>query len=292
MRDRIIRPAILHVINSEAKSFIRSTFNKNDDLFVSYITQLHSWRHKPEAVWSRLFELERNLSSKKPRSTPVRDWRARLEEWRRNRTSLANGADLDHGYEHLWIMRCLDTHSREPWYAEFRKQMAADELEGKYILEADDLWKKLEFEETHHASKESPFSQHVNMIGNSQDGRNNGRKRPQDSDFDTQDRNNRFSRYDNSRQRDSGRGRGKDSGTRRPGQAVWSKIGFAHDFKTLSPNDRNWKCRICNNNPCIKFCRKCLQTCNPSHQNGRACPYALGTGARKPATWDYSRPCR
>ena len=75
LRDRALRPVILQKINNDAKAFVRSTFVRNDGLFITYIAALHSWRYKEADVWTRLFKLNESLAGKKPRGIPLRDWR-------------------------------------------------------------------------------------------------------------------------------------------------------------------------------------------------------------------------
>ena len=119
LRDRIIRPLILAAINSDAKNFLRSTFPRENGIFPTYIAALHSWRFKEEDVWSALTDLDKQLCSKKPRDKSIRDWRADMDKWRLSRRSLA-ASDIAQDIEHLWIMRCLETCSQEPWYDEYR----------------------------------------------------------------------------------------------------------------------------------------------------------------------------
>ena len=149
LRDRLIRPAILLVINADAKTFVRSSFLHDDSIFVSYTVVLPSWRFKEDEVWSALFECDAKLSSKKPRgnSKTVRDWRSDLERWREERLSLANGIDIDGDQPQMWMMRILQSCSGEPWYSAFRKQMHQNERNGIYIQDDTDLWSQLEFEE-------------------------------------------------------------------------------------------------------------------------------------------------
>ena len=71
-----------------------------------------------------------------------------MDKWRLSRRSLA-ASDIAQDIEHLWIMRCLETCSQEPWYDEYRKTMARDEQRGVFVDSADDLWRALEFEETY-----------------------------------------------------------------------------------------------------------------------------------------------
>ena len=42
-------------------------------MFVKYAVVLHSWRFKEAAIWTKLFKIDAQLSSKKPKGTPVRD---------------------------------------------------------------------------------------------------------------------------------------------------------------------------------------------------------------------------
>jgi len=106
LRDRIIRPAILAAVNAEAKSFLRSTFPRDNGIFPTYIAAMHSWRFKEEDVWSAISVLETNLCSKKPFNKPMRDWRSDMDSWRLQRRTLA-GADIDSDKEDLWIMRYM-----------------------------------------------------------------------------------------------------------------------------------------------------------------------------------------
>ena len=100
LRDRALRPLILQKVNSEAKAHIRSTFVRNDGLFITYIAALHSWRHKDDDAWTKLFDLNRALAGKKPDGLPVRDWRSRLDRWRLERRTLGH-ADIDSDNEHI-----------------------------------------------------------------------------------------------------------------------------------------------------------------------------------------------
>jgi hypothetical protein len=62
LRDRAIRPAIMLAINPGAKSFLRSTFPRDDGLFVTFLTELHSWRFKEENAWRALYALDEKLA--------------------------------------------------------------------------------------------------------------------------------------------------------------------------------------------------------------------------------------
>ena len=147
LRDRALRPLILAKINAEAKTYIRSTFVRESGLFVTYTAALHSWRFKDSDVWSSLFALNEYLACKKPPHDTIRDWRLKLDKWRTQRRALA-GTDIDSDHDHIWLMRCLESLSRESWYKKFRKQMASDEARGIYILDIDSFWEKVQFEET------------------------------------------------------------------------------------------------------------------------------------------------
>ena len=291
MRDRLLWPAILQAINPEAKQHIRSTFPRNDGMFATFCTALHSWRFKVEDVWNALFELDAHLSSKKPRDITIRDWKAQMDRWRLERRHLSNGNDIDGDSEHIWLMRCLETCSNEKWFPKFRREMAWDEERGFFILSADDLWRKMEFEETY-----SP-SLRVNAI--EEDHHSLERYEPYDN-TKPYDR----PKYDRGRGYDKGGrgGRGGRAGGRGgargrdkygkgasggSGSRMWSAIGFAADHPNPKPNDPWWRCRGCKENPCRGFCQKCLLSCHESHRP--TCPYS--TGDKVPPKWDFSRPC-
>ena len=134
-------------VNTDAKAYVRSTFMRNDGLFITYIAALHSWRYKEADVWTRLFELNRSLASKKPPGSTVRDWRNKLDRWRVERRTLAH-SDIDSDNDHIWMMRVLESVSHESWYKKLRKDIAHDERRGIFIESTDAMWEKLEFEET------------------------------------------------------------------------------------------------------------------------------------------------
>ena len=102
---------------------------------------------KEADVWTRLFELNRSLASKKPHGLTVRDWRNRLDRWRTERRTLAH-ADIDSDNDHIWMMRVLESVSQESWYKKLRKDIAHDERRGMFIDSTDAMWEKFEFEET------------------------------------------------------------------------------------------------------------------------------------------------
>ena len=101
LRDRAIRPAIMLAINPGAKSFLRSTFPRDDGLFVTFLTELHSWRFKEENAWRALYALDEKLVSKKPSNKTIADWRADLDTWREERRHIAGGNDVDNDNPHL-----------------------------------------------------------------------------------------------------------------------------------------------------------------------------------------------
>ena len=90
-------------------------------------------------------------------------------------------------------MRCLETHSEEVWYAEFRKQMSKDEQAGMHITDINDLWTKLEFEETHAVRIGMSSSQRIHAIEHSSrkrtryDNHDDRRERSGRSDRDSSD---------------------------------------------------------------------------------------------------------
>ena len=57
--------------------------------------------------------------------------------------------DIDSGHELLWLMRVLETHSEEPWYDQYRRDLARDESRGTYVNSIETLWEQLEFEENY-----------------------------------------------------------------------------------------------------------------------------------------------
>ena len=302
LRERSVRPVIMLKINSEAKAYLRSTFIRNDGLFVTYIAALHSWRFKEADVWAKLFELNQSLAEKKPPDTTIRDWRLQLDRRRTERQTLAK-ADIDGYNEHLWIMRCLETLSEEPWYRRFRKNMAQDERRGHHILNIEELWEKVEFEETWR--EDDPPRRGVNAVS---DESANKRTHYEDERLNV----GRFSRdYEVSvvgrgrtkglgrgrgeepdhRRSASGRGRGDTIDRSRPGARKWASIGYPHEHPHAKPNDSSWVCRVCNKNPCSGFCEICLMTCGhrATYSNPSACPYI--NGERTVRSWDFSRPC-
>ncbi|MAT60732.1 MAG: hypothetical protein CMH41_03595, partial [Micrococcales bacterium] len=310
LRDRALRPLILQKVNAEAKAHIRSTFIRNDGLFITYIAALHSWRYKDDDAWTKLFDLNKLLAAKKPEGLPVRDWRNRLDRWRVERRTLGH-ADIDSDNEHIWMMRVLESMSEQPWYKKFRKDMARDERRGVYIMDVEEMWAKLEFEETWVGDDDtSSRRSSVHAI-------ESGDLSAKRSRHDNAHRENRFDRDADVAAVGKGRGRGYDRGrndardsrrpsaptgprdrlrndvvdSRRPGARKWASIGLAEDHRDAKPNDSSWSCRVCNQNPCVGFCEVCLMTCGhkATYANPDACPYY--NGERVVRVWDYSRQC-
>ena len=150
LRERIIRPGILAGISADAKLFVRASFPHDDGTWICFTLCIHSWRYTEADTWRALFDLDRKLSSKKliGAMKSLRDWRCDMERWRDDRRALTGGLELDAGHLQLWVMRIVESCSREVWCPAFRKEMTKDERKGEYIESEDDLWTKLEFEES------------------------------------------------------------------------------------------------------------------------------------------------
>ena len=322
-RDRLLRRYLLQGINDKAKAHVRSSFPRDDGMFVMYAVVLHSWRFKEAEIWTQLFKLDAQLSSKKPKGTTVRDWRKDMDTWRASRRALANGVDIDSGHELLWLMRVLETHSEELWYEQYRRDLARDESRGRYIDSIETLWEQLEFEETYAdrwgSVSSSAASRRVSNV-ECRDVSDECEAAPSEPEpkrqciedlcpsgdvFAVRNRG-RFGAgtLKGDRAKGDGKGGGKgDKGDRgnggkgprakgdmrTPGASVWSNIGYAHEHPNPKPNDASWRCRTCGENPCIGFCFDCLQTCHPSHRPRGSCPYV--TGAKVVSSWDWTRPC-
>ena len=79
LRDRILWPELLGAVSADTKFFMQATFPCDDSMFISFIVCLHSWRYKEEDTSKALFELNKNLSSKKLLPKPIYDWQCCME---------------------------------------------------------------------------------------------------------------------------------------------------------------------------------------------------------------------
>ena len=197
-------------------------------------------------MWTALTDLDKLLSSKKPRDRSIRDWRADMDKWRLSRRSLTS-SDIAQDIEHLRIMRCLETCWQEPWYAEYRKTMARDEHRGIVVDSADELWRALESEEAD-SSGSSRYKRSVNYIDH--DGDDDGgysykrsRRGFEDCSFGGGRSDRKGKSKGKGRNKGKGTGKGRDKGKGKGkgnvgrGFAFWRNIGLAPDYPNPRPND-------------------------------------------------------